>query len=137
MSDKVKSALLRYGITTAIGALLTLLVLDLHGYVNAATQLERYRILCDAFTIPGLLILMLGCMVWIAGTGALDGISYALKHLATMLLPFAHGKDERYYDYVSRKQEKRGKGSCVFLLLTGSGFLAVAGVFMVLFYSIF
>ena len=137
MSTKVKSILLRYGIAVAAGALLTLLLLDLHGYVLATEAVDRYRIMSDAFTIPGMLLVMLGCMVWIGGTGALDGIGYTLRHLASRLLPFIGGKDERYYDYVARKKTVRKKGGGAFLVLTGLAFLAVSVVFMVLFYQLY
>ena len=97
---------------------------------------DQYRILCDAFTVPGSLLLMIGCLVWASGHGALDGLGYVLSFATTSLIPGKRKDVERFYDYVQRKREKRTKGYG-FLLISGLVTLAIAMVFFALFYSVY
>lgn len=99
---------------------------------------EQYRIWCDAFTIPGLLLVLAGCLVWISNKGALDGISYAVRGLFRVFIPGAGLRQnmESYYDYLKRKEEKRIKGYG-FLFAVGGVCLAAAAVFMILFYRLY
>ena len=125
--------LLRYGITTLVGGLLTWLTLDLHGFSSTMAKLQQYRLLCDAFTIPGVILVMVGFLVMIANAGNFLGLGYAVKHAVKMLIPFGNKKDERYYDYYQRKQQGKVTGYG-FIFVTGVLFMAVAMVFFTLFY---
>ena len=125
--------LLKYGITTLVGGLLTWLTLDLHGFSSTMPKLQQYRLLCDAFTIPGIILVMVGFLVMIANAGNFLGLGYAVKHAVKMLIPFGNKKDERYYDYYQRKQQGKITGYG-FIFITGLVFMAVAMVFFTLFY---
>lgn len=125
--------LLKYGITTLVGGLLTWLTLDLHGFSSTMPKLQQYRLLCDAFTIPGVILVMVGFLVMIANAGNFLGLGYAVKHAVKMLIPFGNKKDERYYDYYQRKQQGKVTGYG-FIFVTGVLFMAVAMVFFTLFY---
>ena len=134
MKQSLRDALTRYGITVACGAGLVWLILDLHGYAALTAMVDRYRLLSNAFTIPGAILLMMGLLVLISGSGAYDGLSYVLNWLKLTLLPF--GKQERYYDHVQRRHARK-KPNGGFLIITGAAFLAVAILFLVLFYSLY
>ena len=137
MKKKWVGPLLRYGLTALLAALMTLAVLELHGFAQAATQADRYRILCDAFTIPGVILLMLGLLVWISDMGTFDGLSYSLRYAFRRLFFVGGAKTETYYDYKEQKKERRRQRSGYsFLLVVGGVFLAVAIVFMILFYRL-
>ena len=125
--------LLKYGITALVGGLLTWLTLDLHGFSSTMPKLQQYRLLCDAFTIPGIILVMVGFLVMIANAGNFLGLGYAVKHAVKMLIPFGNKKDERYYDYYQRKQQGKITGYG-FIFITGLVFMAVAMVFFTLFY---
>ncbi|MBQ8150524.1 MAG: DUF3899 domain-containing protein [Clostridia bacterium] len=131
---RLRTFLLKYGITAALAGLLTWLTLDLHGFSRAMPKLQQYRLLCDAFTIPGLILIMIGFLVMIANAGNFLGLGYAVKHAVKMLIPFGNKKDERYYDYYQRKQEQGKVSGYGFLFFTGLAFMAVAMVFFALFY---
>lgn len=103
---------------------------------DGAEPLERYRMLSDAFTVPGVLLLMLGCLCRIGDLGALDGVAYALTVAFRSLTRFDRGVAESYGDFVARKRERRKKGYG-FLLLSGGVTLAVAVVFLILFYRLY
>ena len=102
---------------------------------SGASLVVKYWILCDALTIPGILLIMIGALVWVSNMGALDGIAYALAFTFRSLVPGLRGRrDEKYADYVERRRENpvRGYG---FLLMSGSITMAVALVFMALFFA--
>lgn len=137
MSSKLKGILLKYGITALIGALMVYTVLQTYGYADAATQVDKVLILSNAFTIPGVILIMVGFLVIASNEGAFNGISYAMSYAVKMLVPGAAGasKQERYGDYVMRKREK-GKAKTGFIFLVGLVYLVIAIVFTVLFYQI-
>ena len=137
MSNRAKGNLVKYGLST--GAALLMI-----GYYCSSRNLmlesvmERWRILCDAFTIPGLTLIMVGFLVMIANEGFFDMLSYAASKAVGMFLPgrgFSE-KDEKYYDYVQRKKEKRATGFG-FLFVVGGVCMALAMIFLLLFYRLY
>ena len=133
MKRETSLRITRYGLALLVGGGMALLVARNYGYSGDMPLLERYRVLCDAFTIPGVLLLMLGSLVFASNAGAMRGLVYTLKHLASRLIPGIGNREERYYEYIQRKEAKgkaRGDG---FLFVTGGAFMAAALVFLVLF----
>lgn len=136
MSSKLKSILLKYGITALIGALMVFIVMRNYGYADAATQVDKVLILSNAFTIPGVILIMVGFLVMASNEGAFNGISYAMSYAVRMLIPGGGAaKQEKYGDYVMRRREKE-KAKVGFIFLVGLVYLVVAIVFTVLFYQI-
>ncbi len=130
----MKKAAVKYGLSILLGMGMVWVVQNNYGYNSGMEPVQRYLVLCNAFTIPGTILLMVGILVFISGTGALDGITYALRWLRLTLLPF--GKQPRYDEYVKARRERK-KVSGGFLMISGALFLAVAIVFLVLFYSVY
>ena len=131
MSKTVKSRLLKYGISTVICAAIAV------GYAlseNIANQelVDVYRILSDAFALPGLLFVFSGLMVWLSNQGSLDAIGYLLTSVVKFLIPGGKLTQEKYGDYVARRREKNVTGYG-FLLIVGLVCLVGAVVFMVLY----
>ncbi|MBQ3529188.1 MAG: DUF3899 domain-containing protein [Oscillospiraceae bacterium] len=135
MSKNVQTRLLKYGITGGICLCLAVFYCVARDFTQL-TLVEKYRTLCDAFTIPGLLCLCVGVLIWASNDGFFYGLSYCLNVAWRALIPGARYKTERYYDYVTRKKEKRIPGYG-FLFLVGGVCMAVAIVFLVLFYRIY
>ena len=139
MRSPLSKALTKYGICISISlALAFVFVYTRVDFQNpsATAIVDWYLILCDAFTIPGLLFLMLGCMMTLSSQGALDGVTYVMKNAVKMLIPGAALKMERYYDYVEHKRANRAKGFG-FLYVTGLICMGFSLIFMLLFYSIY
>ncbi|MBR5446692.1 MAG: DUF3899 domain-containing protein [Clostridia bacterium] len=132
-----QSTLLKYGVTTAIAAFFAWLLLDLRGYAMAVTAVDRYRILADAFTIPGMLLLMVGLLVVVSNEGMFEGLSYVLSYAVKTLVPGMNKGHERYGDYVERRREKGRASGFGFLFVVGAVFMAAAGVCIALFYSVY
>lgn len=134
MDEKTKNRLLKYGITTVVTASVSVLIMYLNGLFEATDILTRFKLLADAFTIPGVILLCIGALIWVSTDGMFDGLTYAAKRLGS-LIPF-YGKNythERYYDYVMRKRGKRISGYG-FIPIVGAAFVAIAVVFIVLYY---
>lgn len=134
MSKEAKAKLLKYGCCVLFIGLLAYLYLNLHSFSDADLS-NKLRLLCDAFTIPGLLLIMFGGLLWASNEGAMDGLGYVLGRLARTLVP-GDGirKHERYADYVERKRNNPVRGFS-FLFIAGGVSLAVSIVFLVLFYT--
>jgi len=135
----LSKALIKYGISMGISLVLAFAFVYMRvDFTNpsATEQVDLYLILCDAFTIPGLLFLMLGCMMTLSSQGALDGVTYVLKNAVRMLIPGMALKMERYYEYVEYKRANRAKGYG-FLYVTGLVCMGFALIFMILFYSLY
>ena len=135
MSDVWRMRLIKYGITSAIAAAVSALIMYSHGLFDTSDIASRLKIIADAFTIPGVILLCIGALVWVSTDGFFDGITYAFGRLGSALLPF-YGKNhphERYYDYVMRKRGKRIAGYG-FIIIVGAVFTAIAAIFTVLYY---
>jgi hypothetical protein len=133
--NEKKKLLMKYGICILAGGLVTGVYVWSRDFFSQ-DQITRYLILCDGFTIPGFLMLCFGSLLLASNAGALDGISYGLSHMFRMLIPGANAKsggEETYYDYVQKKKAKRIRGYG-FMFFTGLGFMAIAMIFLVLFY---
>ena len=129
-----KANLIKSGIVSAVGILVVILFVSSSDF-GAQTTVDKYKILCDAFTIPGLLMLMFAAMLSISNEGGLDGVSYLVKQ-GFRMLTFRGISQEKYLDYVQHRRENRLTGYG-FLYIVGSVFMAVALIFLALFYSIY
>ncbi len=136
---KYAPTIIKYAVTVAIGAVMSCLILSNYEYAKVTDVVRKYKILCDAFSVPGILIMMLGCLVYLSNEGALDGVSFLVGSLFKRLFPFGQWREERhesYSEYVERKRAKRVKGYG-FVFVVGAGFLAVSLIFYILFYSVY
>ena len=135
MSKEAKIRLIKYTSAAAFVGIMAYFYIAARDFIGASLVVQCW-VLCDALTIPGTLLLMVGCLVWVSNLGALDGIAYALSFAVRSLIPGMRGKrDEKYADYVERRREKpvRGYG---FLLISGGITLGIALVFMAMFFAL-
>ena len=135
MSSQAKSRIIRYAVTFAAGGVLAYVYVSLRDF-GAQELSQKFRILCDAFTVPGALLLLVGALMSISGTGALDGVGYVSGQALGMFIPGRGLGWESYADYVERKREKRGRKGHGFLYISGAVFMAIALVFLILFYCV-
>ena len=135
MSERLRNNLLKYGITGVVCIAVAALYCGLRDF-SQLDLVNKYRTLCDAFTIPGLVSICVGILLWASNDGAFYGLGYCLNVAWKALLPGGRYKMERYYDYVTRKREKQVTGFG-FLFVGGGVCMAVALVCMALFYRIY
>ena len=98
------------------------------------TLVEQYHILCDAFTLPGLLMASVGLMVLMGNLGALDTLAYAVHFLLHTFIPLL-GKGKSYLDFMLERREHRVHGYG-FLFVVGLLLTAVGIVFLLLYYNV-
>lgn len=138
MSKSRKTTLLKYGISIAVCVLLA--ALYLYGQASELGELseqslqEQYRLLCNAFTIPGMLLILSGLLVAVTNEGSLDGVGYLGHYLVNVLLPGRRRNIKKYYDYITEKRKKRVSGYS-FLFVVGGICMLIAVVFLGLFYK--
>ena len=137
MNGKLKSALLKYGIAVLVAGVLTWAYLALRDFSSVKAAVDRYRLLCDAFTVPGVLLMLTAALIALTNEGALSGIGYMLGHAVRMLIPgMGARKDEKYADYIERKAGSKVKGYG-FIFYTGAVWFAVGMIYLALFYRHF
>ncbi|MBQ8835032.1 MAG: DUF3899 domain-containing protein [Oscillospiraceae bacterium] len=139
MSKTLRGNLIKSAVALALGLVIAYAFVSLRVDMKNLSEVELvdlYLILCDAFTIPGLLMLMFGLLMTLSNHGALDGVGYLAVNAFKMLIPTAATKMERYKEYVERKRANRVK-SHGFLYVVAAILLALAGIFMILFYSLY
>lgn len=122
-------------ISLILAAVFTFLRLDLNA-LDQVPAVEVYRVLCDAFTVPGLLMLMFALLMSVSNEGALDGVGYVALNALKMLIPGGALKMENYKEYLERRRANRVK-NYVTLYLTAAICLAISAIFLILFYTVF
>ena len=137
MSKKSAANLIKYGGAVLFGALLALGALRLRGYTGAEEAAEKYRILCDSFTFPGLMLILTAALIALSNEGAFLGIGYAVRCALYGLIPGLGSRQETYAEYIERKTEKGRVKGYGFILHVGLAYLLLALVFLLLFYRNF
>ena len=136
MSKRAKINLTKYGSAVLAVALLVVSYLQTNP-IAGKPLVDQYRILSDAFSIPGLLLIFAGLLIWVSNAGALDAISYCLSTAITALIPGRRVLGfEKYGDYKERKSGKAIKGYG-FLFVVGAAATAVSIVFVFLYESVY
>lgn len=137
MTNK-RGVIARYFAAFMTGGFITWFILKANSFAEVEETAEKYRILSNAFTSPGVILIMVGILVWISTKGALDMYSYAMGGLFRRLIPGARltnpAEKETFYDYTQKKNAKRAKGYA-FLFVSGGIFTAVGIVFLILFHT--
>lgn len=127
-----KASLIGYGAGLLVGCGVAFTYVSAQSFGSLST-LDRYRVLCDGFTIPGMLTLLAALLLMVSGQGALDGIGYCLSR-AVHALSFRGTERETYKDYLERHQANRIKGYG-FLYAVGLTLMAIAFLFLALFHN--
>ncbi len=102
----------------------------------AAELVDKYRLLCDALSLPGMLLILFGGLMWVADRGTLDALTFIGRKIVFSLIPGKRlEREERYGDYVQRQREKK-KADFSFLFIAGGISIAISLIFLALFYSV-
>ncbi len=135
MSKRAKSNLIKYSCAILVVVLIALVFLQ-DDPIAGKPLAEQYRLLSDAFSIPGLMLIFSGLFIWVNNAGALDAISYCLNIAITALIPMKRAQGyEKYGDYLERRRGKAIKGYS-FLFVVGAAAVAVSLVFAYLYSTV-
>lgn len=134
MIKALKSLWVKSGIALVLG----LGVVALYIFSRRTEDMDLvqwYRVLCDGFTIPGLMMILVGLLFWLGNLGAFYAFGYLFRYVIKAFAPGAI-KIGRYLDYVEEQREKQLKGFG-FLFVAGGILMTVAIVFLALFYGVY
>ena len=134
LENNYKNTIKKYVISVGIAIGMVFLTLWFQEFWKQTELVVKYKILSDAFTVPGLVFILVGCLVFLTNEGSLTALGYMLKRLGKMLNPFSNKDMERYADYVESRKKVTGYS---FLFYTGLFFSVIAAVFIILFYSVY
>lgn len=131
-----KKKAIKYVIAILAGAVLCLAVIFGKGIITAETVQQKIRILSDAFTAAGLILLLSGLLVWIVRQGTFTSMGYAFHSLFVSLhdSEYRESHQTTYGEYRDRKLSKNTP--FLFLIITGAAFMIPAIVFTVLFFYV-
>ena len=125
---------IKYLIATLAGLVFVLAVLLLNNFFALGEPILMLYHLSNSFFGVGIIMVLVTLLCWISSDGLFDGLTYALKR-TFYLLTFRGAKvEEKFYDYKMRVSEKRISGYW-FLAFVGLGFLTVAGIFLIFYYT--
>ena len=110
-------------------------VLIIRDHSMELDPLVKYLNLADSFSIPAVVMIMAGLLVWVSSQGGFDMISYGLLRAKDSLIPGSKHNGEQYYDYKVRQDKKRPKGYS-FMFISGGIYLVPAIIFNILYYTV-
>lgn len=98
---------------------------------------EIYKLLCDAFFVPGIIFSCLGVLVAVSNEGFFDIFSYSMRIFVDSFTRNKNFRNEyqTYFDYTRRNKEKNT--NVKFVLHVGLAFIAIGTIFNILFYSVY
>ncbi len=134
----------KYIVTAVIGIILAVIVLLVKRVFSAVSVKEVFRILADAFTLPGGLFLTAGLGIWIMNQGAFDGLIYMTRVLFRTktqsregsVSENEEGRVEPYSEFIIKRHNEQQVTGYAFIIVTAAVFLAFAGVFIILYYYV-
>lgn len=90
--------------------------------------------LCDAFSVPGLIMICFGLLVFATNGGTFDMLAFGVIKLFDLFKrDLTKVKYRTFYDYRHAQQEK--KRSFWYLIIIGAAFLLVGIVFLIIYYQ--
>lgn len=127
---------IKYIVASLCGAAVCLAVIFGKNILSAESVAQKIKILADAFTIAGLVLILSGLFVWIMRQGTFNGMGFAFRSLFVALhdSEYRQSHKESYSEYKERKSKK--DTPFLFLIITGVAFMIPAIIFTVLFFYV-
>ena len=99
---------------------------------------EIYKILCDAFFVPGILFTCLGVIIEVSNSGFFNIFSYSMRLFFDSFTKSRtfRSEYETYFDYTVMKTNKE-KVTTSYILFTGLLFIGIGVIFNLLFYKVY
>ncbi len=127
--------LLRYLIAVAAGAVLAFTVMAARGIFAEDRTQEIMRLLSDAFFVSGVVLAAVGGILFASNGGLFDMFGFAA--LLFFGLFKRNVSERKYKDFYEYREAKKGKKrSVAYLLLVGIGYIALAALFLLLYYKV-
>lgn len=125
-------------IFSIIGLVLFFIAFFVKKPYNAENTEKVFQYLSDCAIIPGVVLILIYSLTWVASEGMFDGLSYAGRFLASMFVPNTrlYDKNGDYRSYKEEKLKNRKEKLDKESLIVGLIFFVIAIIFYI-FYLIF
>jgi heme/copper-type cytochrome/quinol oxidase subunit 4 len=133
VKQEKKSLLTKYIICFCIAAAMTVIVFWIKGFFGNSPAVNL-QIVADGFFVSGILMTMFAGMMFIAGEGALIGITFVLRNIVQAFTPMGRKNHEFYAQYRERKLSELKKSTDHCVLITGLLFIIISIIFTVIWY---
>lgn len=121
----------KYLITFVVGLILALWVMISKDLFAEERLYMIYQILAESFSVPAVLMLGFGGLVFVSNEGMFDSLSYGLTSFMDLFRKEKRNKFKTFYDYKESKKDR--SMSFGYLLICGIVFVAIAIVFHLLY----
>ena len=121
----------KYLIALGIGFALTAWVVLGNDIFNQTDMADILQILADGFTLPAVLLLGSGVLVFASNECTFDSLVYGVRSFMDMFRKERKNEFKSFYDYKESKAEKRM--SFGFLLISGLVFAVLTAITLVLY----
>lgn len=127
----------KYLIAILVGCAFAVFTLITNGITVATDKKEIIKIICNAFTVPGLLFLLFGGLLFCVSNGAFYGISYVI-HSLLVNHNWSRTKFKDKETYAEYVEAKRANAQPVpkYIFLVGACFTVIAVIFLIIYYNI-
>lgn len=125
---------LSYIIASSVGAVIVIIIVCAQRIWESASTTQIMGVLSDAFFAAGVCLGGVGLIVFASEHGLFDMLGYAVRLFFDL---FRRDVTKRKYKDFKEYREARAareKKSTAFLLLVGLAYIAVAGIFLIVYY---
>lgn len=132
----MKRKIIECSIMSGVGLVVALIVAFARELFWQTDLKDIIRILCDCFSVPGLILICIGVIVVCSNGGAFYVFGYAGKKFISLFqsVEKRRANSESYYEYRQRKQEK--KRAFLSYFIVGGAYLLAGICFLIVFYNI-
>lgn len=116
-------------ITSIVAILMGIIVFAAVGGFKFENTKEIIRDICDAFAIPGFLLLAFGVLIFISNDGGFSMLSYGVKRIFYVFKKDA--KLDDFYEY--KKKRVENPSPFKHLLIVGGIFFLIGMIFLIIF----
>lgn len=134
--DKIthNDKIIKYVIMAVVMLFMSFLI-ALSGKVFEQTKTKDImKILCDSFSVPGVIVICVGLLILISDTGFFSGLKYVGKSILGVFIPGMRLKQKKYEGYKEKETNLKKNRSVAMFFVTGACSLLISCVFLVLYY---
>lgn len=124
---------LRYLITFLVGLVFAFVICLFKNIFSQTSTNEIFKILVDAFFVPGVIILGFGLLVVATNGGTFDMLAYGAIMFASLFQKGTKRKYKTFYDY--HEAQKDRKYSFAYLLIVGGILIAISLILLIFWYK--
>ncbi len=129
-----RSTVLQYVISALVGVCISVGVMSARGIFSEDRPVQIMAMLSDGFFVAGIVLSCVGLIIFVGNGGVFDMLAYSMILFFSL---FRKNLERKYKDFYEYREAKKGtKRSLAFLLIVGLCYIALAALFLILYYMI-